>query len=77
VIKNIANAEKNLTKYQDQSNQLDAILLKLMRSAKFSTEDNKAHAIESNMVHLNVTAKTNTSEREMGKSNVKFDAPFI
>ena len=77
VIKNIANAEKDLIKYQDQSNQLDATLLKLMRSVKFSTDHHKEHATENHMVHLNVTTKSNMSEREINKSSVKFDAPFI
>jgi len=38
LLKNIEAAEKELVKYQEQANQLDAILLKLMRCTKFSTE---------------------------------------
>lgn len=38
LIKNIAQAEKGFAVYQAQSNQLDTILLKLMRCIKFSPE---------------------------------------
>lgn len=37
LLKNIEMAEKELVKYQEQANQLDATLLKLMRCVKFNT----------------------------------------
>lgn len=37
LLKNIEVAEKELLKYQEQANQLDATLLKLMRCVKFNT----------------------------------------
>lgn len=77
VIKNIASAEKDLIKYQDQSNQLDATLLKLMRSIKFNTDNHKEHTTESSVLQLNAAARNGASERENSKPNIKFDAPFI
>ncbi len=38
LLKNLELAEKEFAKYQEQSNQLDATLLKLMRCIKFNTE---------------------------------------
>ena len=38
LLKNLETAEKELVKYQEQANQLDATLLKLMRCTKFNTE---------------------------------------
>jgi len=77
VIKNIASAEKDLIKYQDQSNQLDATLLKLMRSIKFNTDNHKEHTTENSILQLNISAKNGIGERENSKPNIKFDAPFI
>ncbi|WP_036300081.1 dynamin family protein [Methylotenera sp. L2L1] len=77
VIKNIASAEKDLIKYQDQSNQLDATLLKLMRSIKFNTDNHKEHTPENSILQLNISAKNGIGERENSKPNIKFDAPFI
>jgi len=72
VIKNITNAEKDLIKFQEQSNQLDATLLKLMRSVKFNTDlsaDGKV--VQLNMGTANLTGSSNQ------KPTTKFDAPFI
>lgn len=46
LLMNLDLSEKELVKSQLQSNQLDATLLKLMRSAKFSTEELKSGAVK-------------------------------
>ncbi|PKO47335.1 MAG: hypothetical protein CVU29_02685 [Betaproteobacteria bacterium HGW-Betaproteobacteria-22] len=70
VIKNIETTEKELAKYQEQSNQLDAILLKLMRGIKFNTEKNKT--VDQQMP----VAGSNATSTQAGNP-ATFDAPFI
>ncbi|MDD2833957.1 MAG: dynamin family protein [Methylotenera sp.] len=70
VIKNIEAAEKEFAKYQDQANQLDAILLKLMRSIKFNTEKTKTDAQQKSGANAHATS-AQTSKL------ASFDAPFI
>jgi hypothetical protein len=72
VVKNIANAEKDLIKYQDQSNQLDATLLKLMRSVKFNTD----LSADGKVVQLNIGTANITNSGD-NNTTAKFDAPFI
>jgi len=78
VVKNIAATEKDLAKYQEQSNQLDATLLKLMRSVQFNTDSHQEHSTgdTGTLLHLNIAATTGAGERE-GKPSIKYDAPFI
>lgn len=77
VLKNIASTEKDLIKYQEQCNQLDAILLKLMHSVKFSPATQQGLETEHKVLHLNAASRSTTSERENIKSAMKFNAPFI
>ncbi|HYN54869.1 MAG TPA: dynamin family protein [Methylotenera sp.] len=58
LIMNLDASEKDLGKNQQQSHQLDAILLKLMSGAKFNTEESKAKTtktIELAASHFNAT----------------------
>jgi hypothetical protein len=58
LIKNLESAEKDFSKLLTQSNLLDAILLKLMRSAKFDTA--KPNVIQLNSANIETTI-SNTS----------------
>ena len=71
LIMNLDASEKELAKYQLQSNQLDAILLKLMRSAKFNTEKPKANepSTESNQGTID--------SGNFSKTVILPNAPFI
>jgi hypothetical protein len=71
LIHNLELSEKEFTKYLKQSNQLDAILLKLMNSAKFNTE--KSAAFTSNL-EFNLTQPSTNHSR---KTAPLLDAPFI
>lgn len=71
LIMNLDASEKELAKYQQQSDQLDAILLKLMRSAKFNSEKPKADE-----------ASTKSNQGKLDASNfsktvILPNAPFI
>lgn len=71
LIMNLVLSEKEYTKMQHQSNQLDAILLKLMRSAKFSAEKTKDDA-------TNIQANNYKVERSNFSKTVTLpNAPFI
>lgn len=78
VIKHIAATEKDLVKHQEQSNQLDATLLKLMRSVQFDTDNHKQYANgdSGTLRHLNIATVNGSAERE-SKPSIKYDAPFI
>lgn len=67
LIKNLESTEKDYSKLLQQSNQLDAILLRLMRCAKFDA--NKPSATSLN------AAKTATADSS--KPTALHDAPFI
>lgn len=67
LIKNLESTEKDYSKLLQQSNQLDAILLRLMRCAKFDA--NKPSATSLN------AAKTATADSN--KPTALHDAPFI
>ncbi|MBC7697531.1 MAG: dynamin family protein [Bacteroidia bacterium] len=71
LIMNLELSEKEYTKMQHQSNQLDAILLKLMRSAKFSAEKTKDDATN---IQAN-SFKVETSN--FSKTVILPNAPFI
>ncbi|MDP1595665.1 MAG: dynamin family protein [Methylotenera sp.] len=71
LLRNIELAQKELAKYQEQSNQLDTILLKLMRCVKFSPEKQKM-----------ATQGSLTTPSQVENDNIKKDvilnnAPFI
>ncbi len=70
LLKNLELAEKEFIKYQEQSNQLDATLLKLMRCVKFSTE--KPHATIQNTV-----AAQNKPASDSINKMAALNAPFI
>ncbi|MDP3744662.1 MAG: dynamin family protein [Methylotenera sp.] len=71
LLKNIELAQKELSKYQEQSNQLDAILLKLMRCVKFSPEKQKM-ATQGSLTILGQVANDNIK-----KDVILNNAPFI
>lgn len=71
LLKNLESAEKELIKYQEQSNQLDATLLKLMRSVKFNTEKPQSLASTTIADKSNVAGMMNTS------APIFNHAPFI
>ncbi len=71
LITNLELSEKEYTKMQQKSNQLDAILLKLMRSAKFSAEKTKDDATN---IQAN-SFKVETSN--FSKTIILPNAPFI
>lgn len=71
VIKNIEAAEKDFTNYQSQANQLDAILLKLMRSIKFNTEKSKP------LTTPHSATSSNPMSDSENKTTAVLDAPFI
>ena len=67
LLMNLDLSEKELAKSQLQSNQLDATLLKLMRSAKFSIEEPNA-----------ATAKVADADKgRFNKTVILPNAPFI
>ncbi|NOS95936.1 MAG: hypothetical protein HOP26_05905 [Methylotenera sp.] len=71
LLRNIELAQKELSKYQEQSNQLDAILLKLMRCVKFSPEKKKLITQDALITHNSVT--NDNPKKEVTLNN----APFI
>ncbi|MFA7350395.1 MAG: dynamin family protein [Methylotenera sp.] len=71
LLRNIELAQKELSKYQEQSNQLDAILLKLMRCVKFSPEKKKLITQDALITHNSVT--NDNPKKEVALNN----APFI
>jgi hypothetical protein len=71
LLRNIELAQKELSKYQEQSNQLDAILLKLMRCVKFSPEKKKSVTQDSSITPYSLT--NNNIKKEVTLNN----APFI
>lgn len=71
LLRNIELAQKELSKYQEQSNQLDAILLKLMRCVKFSPEKKKLVTQDSSITPNSLT--NNNIKKEVPLNN----APFI
>ncbi|MDO9283175.1 MAG: dynamin family protein [Methylotenera sp.] len=71
LLRNIELAQKELSKYQEQSNQLDAILLKLMRCVKFSPEKKKLVTQDSSITPYSLT--NNNIKKEVTLNN----APFI
>lgn len=71
VIKHIELAEKEFAKYQEQANQLDAILLKLMHCTKFNAEKTPQANLRSSTIN-------NKPLPELAKQAViRNDAPFI
>lgn len=70
LLKNLELADKELAKYLHQSNQLDAILLKLMRGAKLVPE--KSSSLEASEP---ITAKPNSDE--LSNTVLLYNAPFI
>ena len=67
LIKNLESTEKDYSKLLQQSNQLDAILLRLMRCAKFDANKPSATSLKA--------AKTATADSS--KPTALHDAPFI
>lgn len=68
LLKNLELADKELAKYTQQSNELDAILLKLVRGAKLVQEKPLATLTET-------AAKLDGDE--LSKTVLLFNAPFI
>lgn len=80
LLKNLASSEQEFIKYQQQTNQLDAILLRLMRSAKFSNEKPKTSESNSELILGANTATTNQGVLDTGFHNkivILPNAPFI
>ncbi|MDO9051806.1 MAG: dynamin family protein [Methylotenera sp.] len=71
LLRNIEIAQKELAKYQEQSNQLDTILLKLMRCVKFSPEKQKM-AIQDSLATPSQVENDNIK-----KDVILNNAPFI
>jgi len=71
LLKNLESAEKELIKYQDQANQLDAILLKLMRCVKFNTEKPLTSA------SLTINGTNNFKDTAGANTLPAHNAPFI
>ncbi|PKO53680.1 MAG: hypothetical protein CVU27_00950 [Betaproteobacteria bacterium HGW-Betaproteobacteria-20] len=69
LLKHLELTEKDFTKLQSQSNQLDAILLKLMRYAKF-----KAKEVAPNVATL---ASPKVELDDFNKAGIMPNAPFI
>ncbi len=69
LLKNIQIAEKELVKYQEQANQLDATLLKMMRCIKFNTAKSQSAA--------STTEKSSLADIADTKTAPPPNAPFI
>jgi uncharacterized protein YdcH (DUF465 family) len=67
LIKNLETTEKELASLLQQSNQLDSILLKLMRSAKFDANKPSSNGLSLAAIHSN----------NLTKNAIVHDAPHI